>query len=115
MNVFKSGFNKVSPNFKYSPLFPHELDNYQKSVMQFDVRKVFDSERRRWRNPNESASTERNLDIEVIYPFSVNEVKFNTGLNEDFIAVLEAAKNSDDNRNVDLIQPIVADYELNYR
>ena len=29
------------------------------------------------------------LNIEVVYPFSVNEVKFNSGLNEDFRNALE--------------------------
>ena len=45
-----------------------------------------------------------------MYRFSINEVKFNTGLNEDFAAALALAKN-----DYELIHPIVVDYELNYR
>ena len=29
------------------------------------------------------------LDIEVIFKFAVNQVRFNTGLNEDFMAALK--------------------------
>ena len=46
----------------------------------------------------------------MVYPFSINEVKFNSGLNEDFKNALEQGESG-----FDKIQPIVADYEMNYR
>ena len=33
------------------------------------------------------------LDIEVIFKFAVNQVRFNTGLNEDFMAALKDTNN----------------------
>ena len=44
VNVFKSGYNKVSEKFKQVEIFPHELDNLQKNILSFEVKKVFDSE-----------------------------------------------------------------------
>ena len=110
-NVFKSGYNRSSTNFKQTKIFPYELNNFQKNVQNFNVKKVFDSEKQRWKGKGD-ISQNSYLDIEVLYSFSINEIKFNTGLNEDFMAALESASAE---KSFELIQPIVADYELNYR
>lgn len=58
------------------------------------MRKVYDSDRRTWQAEGEKDAVSKYADsdylnIEVVYPFSVNEVKFNSGLNEDFRNALE--------------------------
>jgi len=108
VNVFKSGYSKTSERFKEATIYPHELDNYQKSILNFEIKKVFDSEKRVW----QVAEGERNqfLDIEVAYKFSINHVRFNSGLNEDFMAALKSPEISET-----LLTPLLTDYELNHR
>ena len=48
VNVFKSGYSKTSERFKQTNIYPHELDNYQKSILNFEIKKVFDSEKKVW-------------------------------------------------------------------
>ena len=109
VNVFKSGYNKGSERFKQVEIFPHELDNLQKNLLYFDIKKVFDSEQRTWQSPD-TMNKNTFLDIEVTYKFAVNQVRFNTGLNEDFMAALK-----DTNNKQNFITPLLTDYELNHR
>ena len=48
--------------------------------------------------------------MQVDYAFNVNDVRFNSGLNADVMQVLENNGNE-----FDLVQPFVADYEMNHR
>ena len=45
----------------------------------------------------------------VDFPFNVNFVAFNSGLNADFFEAMESEN------ELDLVQPFVADYEINQR
>ena len=48
--------------------------------------------------------------MQVDYAFNVNDVRFNSGLNADVMQVLKNNGNE-----FDLVQPFVADYEMNHR
>ena len=87
VNVFRSGYSKTSERFKEAQIYPHELDNLQKNIVSFDAKKVFDSEKRTWAG-KESKANDSFLDIEVTFKFAINQIRFNSGLNEDFIAAL---------------------------
>ena len=49
------------------------------------------------------------MDIE--YSFNINDVKLNSGLNADIMEVLSSPSAT----AFDVIQPFVADYEINHR
>ena len=49
--------------------------------------------------------------MQVEYNFSVNDVRFNSGLNLDFADALLYS----DGNEYELIAPFVAEYELNHR
>ena len=73
------------------------------------MKKVFDSEKRTWAG-KESKGNDNFLDIEVAFKFAINQIRFNSGLNEDFIEALQ-----DPGNKQKLISPLLTDYELNHR
>ena len=83
--------------------------------------KLFDSNKNRWKT-DEEVELERDLsrneqlkksvyDMTVNFSFSVNDVMLNSGLNADVLEALEFEETT----GFDLVQPFVADYELNQR
>ena len=53
----------------------------------------------------------KNPSVQIDLPFSINEVRLNSGLNSDFMKALDGAA-----ENVyDFMSLFVADYELNHR
>ena len=60
--------------------------------------------------PNDETGFEKSLHMSIEMPFIINNVQYNSGLNVDF---LEAIDNSQ--TEFDLVQPLVADYEINHR
>jgi hypothetical protein len=53
---------------------------------------------------------EKSLHMTVEMPFMINDVGFNSGLNKDFDRAIHLS-----DTEFDLVQPLVADYELNHR
>ena len=106
-------------------VFPSELDNFQKPIRSFLVSKTFDSKYKalmtkidydKIAKENEEEVLTRTeslkkqkLDMYVDFPFNVNYVNFNSGLNADFIEAMQSVN------EFDLVQPFVADYEINHR
>lgn len=120
-NVFRTGITRGSAIFKSSVTFPYELDNFQKTIKSFQVSKTYDSDRERWKTQQDveaemdlsrrEQSRKQQLDMQVDFNFNINYVNFNSGLNADVFEVLTATNAS----VFDLIQPFVADYEINHR
>ena len=85
--------------FRETNQFPYELDKYQKPIRSFTITKIFDSDKRKWKAEADFASDadlsrreqirKIELDLQIDYTFSVNDVRFNTGLNADFAEALE--------------------------
>lgn len=48
--------------------------------------------------------------MQVDYGFNINDVRFNSGLNADVMDALQSEAQAHD-----LVQPFVADYEINHR
>ena len=48
--------------------------------------------------------------MQVEMPFNINIVRYNSGLNKDFSVAIYTSETE-----FDLVQPLVADYELNHR
>ena len=119
-NVFRSGIGRGSSVFKNSTVFPYELDNYQKPIKSLKVSKTFDSDRSRWKTEEDlkkemdmsrrQQSRLLQLDMQVDYGFNINDVRFNSGLNADVMDALQSEAQAHD-----LVQPFVADYEINHR
>ena len=118
-NVFSSGVNPSSAKLKDKSIFPYELDKFQKPIRSLTVTKTFDADLERWKTladheaDRDLSRAEQlrkyKLDMQVDFSFNVNDVRFNSGLNAD---VMEALA---DGNEFDLVQPFVADYEMNHR
>ena len=107
-NVFSQGINPGSAKVKVHEEFPYDIDNLQKPIHSFAVKKTFDTELQRWKtsvdlekdkDPYVSINQKKReklqsdqVDMTVDFSFNVNHVRLNSGLNADFMDVLGAEK-----------------------
>lgn len=113
--------NRSSSNYKRKTSFAHDLDNLQKSIKSFTVTKTFNSQTDKWKQARDFARDpdlswkERQrqslLNVEINFPVSVNNVKFNTGLNADLAYEMKDVRGT----VYELLHSFVVDYELNHR